>query len=304
MKKLDTNMSDSVRGRIGSLRRHPVLAWFRTVLVCLIALNAAAAVWLIVEFDGQYTEGVPSPARIHALAGIDDQNTLIDISIENSSRFFVYQLIRDEVEPENASENPDDETTNETSVDDEQTDNESVSQLDRARNWIKLSIGLLILIELLVAFVGINPWFRTIGFLAVLVAFIIVLPLSFIGDNPNFASPGESPNSQVEDDDEEERSGDFVHEQTEFDIGLRIGGFEVRMSYSGYDLGLVDEQNRSEVRENPPEENTRDATSFVKLESSLSIRYGPAIVLLAILPMLWIVSPSGTPFKLKNDESE
>ena len=47
-----------------------------------------------------------------------------------------------------------------------------------------------------------------------------------------------------------------------------------------------------------------DAASFVKLDSSLSIRYGPAIVFLAILPILWIVSPSGTPFKMKNDESE
>ena len=28
------------------------------------------------------------------------------------------------------------------------------------------------------------------------------------------------------------------------------------MSYSGYDLGLVDEENRSEVRDNPPEEGT------------------------------------------------
>jgi hypothetical protein len=206
------------------------------------------------------------------------------------------------VEPENGSENPDDETTNETTVDDEDTDDESVSQLDRARNWIKLSIGLLILIELMVAFVGINPWFRTIGFLAVLVAFIIVLPLSFIGDNPNFASPGESPNSEVEEDDE--REGDFVHEEVGFDLGIRLGGFEVSMFYSGYDLGLVDEENRSEVRENPPEEGTRDAASFVKLDSSLSIRYGPAVVLLAILPILWIMSPSSRSFQLQNDESE
>jgi len=302
MKKPDTHMSDGVRGQIGSFRRHPVLAWLRTVLVCLVALNASASIWLIVEFDGQYTEGLPAPARIHALAGIDDENTLIDISIENSSRFFVYQLIRDDVEPENGSENPDDETTNEMPVDDEETDDESVSQLDRARNWIKLSIGLLILIELMVAFVGINPWFRTIGFLAVLVAFIIVLPLSFIGDNPNFASPGESPNSEVEEDDDER--GDFVHEEVGFDLGLRLGGFEVSMFYSGYDLGLVDEENRSEVRENPPEEGTRDAASFVKLDSSLSIRYGPAVVLLAILPILWIISPSSRPFQLQNDESE
>ena len=302
MKKPDTHMSDGVRGQIGSFRRHPVLAWLRTVLVCLVALNASASIWLIVEFDGQYTEGVPAPARIHALAGIDDENTLIDISIENSSRFFVYQLIRDDVEPENGSENPDDETTNEMPVDDEETDDESVSQLDRARNWIKLSIGLLILIELMVAFVGINPWFRTIGFLAVLVAFIIVLPLSFIGDNPNFASPGESPNSEVEEDDDER--GDFVHEEVGFDLGIRLGGFEVSMFYSGYDLGLVDEENRSEVRENPPEEGTRDAASFVKLDSSLSIRYGPAVVLLAILPILWIISPSSRPFQLQNDESE
>ena len=107
----------------------------------------------------------------------------------------------------------------------------------------------------------------------------------------------------VEEDDEE-GGGDFVHEEVGFDLGLRLGGFEVSMFYSGYDLGLVDEENRSEVRENPPEEGTRDAASFVKLDSSLSIRYGPAVVLLAILPILWIISPSGGSFQPNNDESE
>ena len=86
--------------RLGALRRHPAVAFARASLVVLIALNAAVSVWLIAEFEGQYTEGPPSPARFYALAGVDGEYTMIDVSIENSTRLLVYQLIRDDVGPE------------------------------------------------------------------------------------------------------------------------------------------------------------------------------------------------------------
>ena len=150
--------------------------------------------------------------------------------------------------------------------------------MDRARTWIQVTVGLLILLEVLVTFVGISGWFRTAGFLAVLVAFLVVLPLAFIGDNPNFADPGSTPNSAPEEsaEDENDEQGAFVHEETDFGVGLRYGGFEVSMMYAGYDLGLVEEDNRSSVRETPPEPARR-----TRLRTSSSIPrcpYGSALL--------------------------
>jgi len=299
-------MPEGALSRLGSLRRHPAVAFARASLVVLIALNAAVSVWLIAEFEGQYTEGPPSPARFYVLAGVDDQYTMIDVSIENSTRLLVYQLIRDDVAPEEGEGEGggggDDETSDTSST----TEEEPVNRLDRARTWIQVTVGLLILLEVLVTFVGISGWFRTAGFLAVLLAFLVVLPLAFIGDNPNFADPGSTPNSAPEEAEQtdEDDQGAFVHEETDFGIGLRLGGFEVSMMYAGYDLGLVEEDNRSSVRETPPEPGTKDAASYVKFDSSLSLRFGPSVVLLLVLPVLWLLAPSGRKRDPAHDESE
>jgi hypothetical protein len=299
-------MREGALSRLGSLRRHPAVAFARASLVVLIALNAAVSVWLIAEFEGQYTEGPPSPARFYVLAGVDDQYTMIDVSIENSTRLLVYQLIRDDVGPEEDEGGDGGGGDGGSSDASSTTEEEPVNRLDRARTWIQVTVGLLILLEVLVTFVGISGWFRTAGFLAVLLAFLVVLPLAFIGDNPNFADPGSTPNSAPE---EAEQTGDdeqgaFVHEETDFGIGLRLGGFEVSMMYAGYDLGLVEEDNRSSVRETPPEPGTKDAASYVKFDSSLSLRFGPSVVLLLVLPVLWLLAPSGRKRDLAVDESE
>ncbi len=306
MSRTSPLMREGALSRLGSLRRHPVVAFARANLVVLIALNAAVSVWLIAEFEGQYTEGPPSPARFYVLAGVDDQYTMIDVSIENSTRLLVYQLIRDDVAPEEGDDEDggggDDETSDTSST----TEEEPVNRLDRARTWIQVTVGLLILLEVLVTFVGISGWFRTAGFLAVLLAFLVVLPLAFIGDNPNFADPGSTPNSAPEEsaEDEDDEQGAFVHEETDFGVGLRYGGFEVSMMYAGYDLGLVEEDNRSSVRETPPEPGTKDAASYVKFDSTLSLRFGPSVVLLLVLPVLWLLAPSGRKRDAALDESE
>lgn len=305
MSRTSPLMREGALSRIGALRRHPAVTWTRATLVVLIALNAAVSVWLIAEFEGQYTEGPPSPARFHVLAGVDDEYTMIDVSIENSTRLLVYQLIRDDVGPEEdgSGDGGGDDASSDAPAGSE---GESVNRLDRARTWIQVTVGLLILLEVLVTFVGISGWFRAAGFLAVLLAFLVVLPLAFIGDNPNFADPGSTPNSSPEEPAQAEgdEQGAFVHEETDFGIGLRLGGFDVNMMYAGYDLGLVEEDNRSSVRETPPEPGTKDAASYVKFDSTLSLRFGPSVVLLLVLPVLWLLAPSGRKQKALSDESE
>jgi len=306
MSKTSPLMREGALSRFGSLRRHPAVAFARASLVVLIALNAAVSVWLIAEFEGQYTEGPPSPARFYALAGVDGEYTMIDVSIENSTRLLVYQLIRDDVGPEEDGGGGDGGGDDGSSDAPTSSEQDSVNRLDRARTWIQVTVGLLIVLEVLVTFVGISGWFRTAGFLAVLVAFLVMLPLAFIGDNPNFADPGSTPNSAPEEsaEDENDEQGAFVHEETDFGVRLRYGGFEVSMMYAGYDLGLVEEDNRSSVRETPPEPGTKDAASYVKFDSTLSLRFGPSVVLLLALPVLWLLAPSGRKRDAALDESE
>ena len=62
--------------------------------------------WLVVQFDGRYTEGKPSPTNIKAIIAVDDEQTLIDIKMENSTSFVLYMLGRDYDEPKQNETTP------------------------------------------------------------------------------------------------------------------------------------------------------------------------------------------------------
>ena len=88
-----------------SLRPQPsrIGGGVRIVGTVLIALHLFMSAWLVVQFEGQYTEGRPSPTKVKALVAIDNEQTLIDVKMENSTRFFVYMLVRDYDEPGNST---------------------------------------------------------------------------------------------------------------------------------------------------------------------------------------------------------
>ena len=80
-----------------SLRPAPTKfgAGVRLTATVLIAVHVLLSAWLVVQFEGRYTEGVPSPSNIKAIVAVDDEQTLIDVKIENSTSFAIYMLVRD-----------------------------------------------------------------------------------------------------------------------------------------------------------------------------------------------------------------
>ena len=80
-----------------SLRPAPTKfgAGVRLTATVLIAIHVLLSAWLVVQFEGRYTEGVPSPSNIKAIVAVDDEQTLIDVKIENSTSFAIYMLVRD-----------------------------------------------------------------------------------------------------------------------------------------------------------------------------------------------------------------
>ena len=64
------------------------------------------------------------------------------------------------------------------------------------------------------------------------------------------------------------------------------------MMFSGYDLGLVEPENYSSMRSEPPQANESDADSFVEFQSTLDLTYGKNIPYLSLIPLMWILLPS------------
>ena len=84
----------------------------------------------------------------------------------------------------------------------------------------------------------------------------------------------------------------MAHEENSVDTSLMPFGIQFDMMFSGYDLGLVEPENYSSVRESPPEENSTDADSFVRFDSNLQLKYGKNIPSLLLIPIVWFILPA------------
>ena len=64
--------------------------WIRLVMTGLIALHVALSAWMVIQFEGVYTEGRPAPSEIHALIAVDKDHTLVDVKIEKATALILY----------------------------------------------------------------------------------------------------------------------------------------------------------------------------------------------------------------------
>ena len=77
-------------------------------------------------------------------------------------------------------------------------------------------------------------------------------------------------------------------------LGARLErlGFQLETGFSGYDLGLVEPDNRTSVMESIPEDGSEDAKSFIAFEAVFSIQYGKNLDSLFMLPIMWFLLPA------------
>ena len=259
-----------------SLRQPPsdLSSWIRVFVAAFIALHITQSAWLVVEFDGAYTEGRPAPTEFHALIAMDKDQTLVDVSIEKATAFLLYSYTR------NTSLDGTETTTTQEST----ASGEDSNYLENSKSLTLLFLLLIVLSEILIM---INLRFamqiRASVWTILLLCFVLLLPLSFIADlgngNHNYYSNSEE--------------NYFAHESTTTDMGLYMLGVSVEMEYSGYDMGLVAVENHSAVLDSPPEPGTKDAASFIKFESVFSAGTGKNINSLFLLPLTWFFLPAG-----------
>jgi len=259
-----------------SLRQPPsnLSSWIRVFVAAFIALHIAQSAWLVVEFDGAYTEGRPAPTEFHALIAMDKDQMLIDVDIEKATAFLLYSYTR------NSSMDGNETTTQEKTT----TASEDTNYLENSKSITLLFLLLIVLSEILIM---INLRFamqiRASVWTITLLCFVLLLPISFIADlgdgNQNYYSNSEDKA--------------FVHDSTTSDMGFYLLGVSVEMEYSGYDLGLVAAENHSAVIDSPPEPGTKDAQSFIKFDSVFSAGTGKNINSLFILPLTWFFLSAG-----------
>ena len=274
----------------------------------LVVIHVLISAWLVVDFEGRYTEGKPAPTNVNALIAVDSEKTLIDVEMENSTSFILYMIYRDYSEPEietNQSQGESNDTSDEEQDNEQKkgTDSEDTEWLKLGRNVVFIFMALLIISEILVM-IGIpfRATIRVMMWILLVASFAIVIPstyvLDLVGDDEDDDKKNDEDGKGVTDSLSEEtfvqstESGSMAHEDNSVDSNLIFWGIQFDMMFSGYDLGLVEPENYSAVREQPPDENSTDSDSFVKFESNLKLQYGKNLPSVLLIPIVWYILPA------------
>ena len=266
--------------------------------------------WLVVEFDGAYTEGSPAPTEINALVVVDKDETLIDVKMERSTSFILYMLYRDyessygQNESNNSSQ--DNTSTNDESDGDSNSTDDSLESKDdntSPKEWLKLgrnsiffAMVFLIISEIIViSNIRFSTIIRVFAWTCLMIGFIIVLPSTYLLD---LAGEDGDEDAQIDEEIsqknfvESTESGSMVHENNIFDSELMLRGIRFNLEYSGYDLGLVEPEEYAQLRAEVPQNNSSLTDSYIEFESTLELEYGKNLPSLLLIPLTWYFMPA------------
>ncbi|MEZ7988416.1 MAG: hypothetical protein QMC49_03830 [Candidatus Poseidoniaceae archaeon] len=271
----------------------------------LIAIHLVLSAWLVIQFEGQYTEGQPAPTKVKALVAIDKEQTLIDVEMENATSFLLYMLFRDYDEPANSTQ-----PNSEDSSFDDSTKSSSKSEQKDDTEWLKfgrkatlISLVLLCLSEcLIIAGIPFRATLRAALMFGVVASFLF-LPAAYVMDLTGGDEGGDGDEKDSIADETfvaQTEQGAMAHEKSSVESSLLMTGVRLELMFSGYDLGLVEPSNYSAVRSEPPSENDTDARSYVEFHSNLDLKFGKNLPSLFIIPLLWFFFPAKPRTEPKN----
>lgn len=243
----------------------------RSLVVIALVFASYQAVWWTIQFEGEYTNGKPTPATIKGVITQDAEEESTSVEINKATSFIIYLLERDDIDKQNQSTPQHD--------DSRQHDFAKLAEIT-----IYLLMGSIILISFSKNILNKKLWLLMfIGtWVGGLILFSLIGPMTTIADHSPNSNRGVAP---IEGSNPE--GGQFAHMDSETKMGFDLGGPVVYFEISGFDLGLVDEENRSSVSHSKPKPGEIGYDSYIEFEGELRTESGFAIVPWLILPFVW-----------------
>ena len=263
---------------------HPLMGFVRTLFVTLLCVHVFISAWLVATVDAVYTQGRPAPTEVHSLVAVDREQTLVDVRMEKATSFILYNLARD------GSVSASDGNASDGATEGNEGSEPNRDWLSLGRSAVTWSLVALVLAEVLsLRRTRTTTVLRWMALGAALFAVFVAFPASYVASLDGFDDSGNasdaSPGVELE-------NSAFVHTESSSSFDLTWIGVEVSMAFSGYDLGLVEPENRSNVTLTPPAAGSEDARSFVALESTFSVGFGKNMDTLLLIPLVWWMLPS------------
>jgi len=223
--------------------------------------------WFEIEGEGVYTEGIDREPQIIINYNIDNSVELISVSIENATPLLQYWNNRDVVEPDGSNDTQD---ISENAA--ESAENSDKNNLDTTRNLIKIMLIVFILIMTISTLNKNIFWSRLtiISLLLISFLFLIQVPLSAV-DDFGLSDEGKSSTGGFDSANNDEVSvNQFAHFESNSGFGLDIFSLKFDYSSNGFDLGLLEPDERQSVIDNKPKAGDSGYNSYVKFEAEMN----------------------------------
>ena len=233
--------------------------------------------WYEIQGQGEFTMGPPKESKLKIVYEIESNGEDGAFEISRSTPFLKWMASRESHSNQTSSS----EETKSTSQSDEGT-----SATDYVRYGIKISGVLLILILSTRIFHDYPHLLKLSSFvwLTGILLFTIGIPLSLSMDNGDEISEGDTPVEEPTPDTEE-----FPFFEISSDMEIIFGGVQYNFNASGYDSGLLSQEEMDQLSEPPPAKGDAGYEEFVAFEGNFSLKPSKAFNYWFAIPLIWLV---------------
>lgn len=223
--------------------------------------------WFEIEGEGVYTEGIDREPKIIVNYNIDNSLELISVSIENATPLLQYWNNRVVVEPDNSTDGQDNSENSR-----ESTENSAENNLNETRDLIRIMLIIFIGI-IIISTINKNVFWSRLTIISLFLIsflFLILVPLSAVDD---FGLSDESQSSTGGFDsanNDEVSVNQFAHFESNSGFGLDL--FSLRFDYTsnGFDLGLLEPDERQSVIDKKPKAGDSGYNSYLNFEAEMN----------------------------------
>ena len=259
------------------LDREARLRLLISVITVLLFYSVLQNNWYEIRGQGEFTMGPPKESKLNIVYEIGAVNEDGAFEISRSTPFLKWMANR---------ESRSNQTSSSEGTNSERQSGEEISATDYVRYGIKIA-GILLILILSIRIFHDYPHMLKFSFFVWLIGillFTIGIPLSLSMDNGGEISGGDTPVEEPTPD-----TVEFHFFNVSSDMKVIFGGIQYNFNASGYDSGLLSQEEIDQLNPPPPEEGDVGYEEFVAFEGHFSLKPSKAFNYWFIIPLIWLI---------------
>jgi hypothetical protein len=255
-------------------------------LAALFVMMAWSSVWFEITGTGTYVEGLRREPTINTQYSIDNDEQTFELSIENATPLLLYWIQREDItsSEEPAGGGPDGPSNGVGGEPDSKQGEPCNGEcMDRARGYLAILMAAFVASLAVSALrpsrgadaaVGIT-WLSCLALIVLGVPMAAAADFGIFGSDEGGGDSGSSTGGFDSDTDGSVSVDQFAHFSSRTDSGLSSSGLVFYYDSAGFDLGLLEEDERQAVIDSAPSEGQPGYESLIGFHGELVAGPGP-----------------------------